>query len=341
MERLFSRRRFVEGAIGGVALVAGFGDSARSKSIVTVAERGYELELREEFPDQEHVRELAQVCSDLCGSLRHSGSLVLANGVPALIAEGEFMYLLPQLARGEVSTVPTEPQVVSKADRPRWSREVLLAPVFKGPADRPLVALTVDDGYGAREEILGTIVAKEASATFFLIGQVMEQFPDFVRRARDSGRVEFGNHTYTHADLRAKSWEQIANGEIKRSEDLLWEIAGQTTLPYARPAGGNRNKSVDEAFADRSCRPILWNVSGDAGTQWTSNNPKALADYYLGLLDRQQNPWGSIILMHFRPSTGISTVSGVPSAFELLIDGVRARGMEPVSLGKLYEDGRV
>lgn len=80
---------------------------------------------------------------------------------------------------------------------------------------------------------------------------------------------------------------------------------------------------------------MLWNVSGDAGTQWTSYDPRALANYYFGLMDRMSNPWGSIILMHFRESTAISKVNGVGSALALVIDGVRARGMEPVSADRL------
>ncbi len=42
--------------------------------------------------------------------------------------------------------------------------------------------------------------------------------------------------------------------------------------------------------------------------------------------------WGSIILMHFRPGT----CSVLPD----IIREIRARGMQPVALSRLYEDGR-
>lgn len=168
----------------------------------------------------------------------------------------------------------------------------------------------------------------------------MDANPDFIKKAQNSGRITWGNHTYTHELLTTKSSSQI-KGEYERTEAALKRIAGATTIPFARPPGGAKNDTVISAGADNGLRTILWNVSGDAGTQWSANNPSALSNYYMGLIDAQKNPWGSIILMHFRTSTATSSVAGVPSALEQVIDGVRARGMEPVSLDRLYEGGKV
>ncbi|MBI3341811.1 polysaccharide deacetylase family protein [Candidatus Curtissbacteria bacterium] len=347
-DRSIARRAILRSGLGAGATLFGLGGDRRTSGLpVFPTEEEYLRQLALEHLDQEQVRLLAANCNTVCGGQKFEGSLVLAQEGPALVSGNKFIYLVTDVAREEFSPAPVlpppppEPEPVPKLLRPQWERKYLLAPVLQGPSDRPLVGLTVDDGYFARDEILNTLIAKDVSATFFIIGQVMEQYPDFVRKARDSGRIKFGNHTYTHTDLRFKNWDQIANGEMKRSEDVLMRIAGETTIPFGRPFGGNRNTSVDTAFADRGFRPILWNVSGDAGTQWSSFNPTALADYYLALLRNQRNPWGSIILTHFRESTGISRVAGVPSALEQIIDGVRAMGMEPVGLDKLYEDGRV
>lgn len=338
-ERSYSRRRVL-----GAGLVAGamasrlLPDLARGQRFELTDEETYLGQLQEEFPFQEQVRLAAQTCTESCGEEKFWGSMAFAQSSDG---KPKFRIFLPQLANDEKKKIvipglakkdpePAPVAVITPvSERPKWPREVLLSPVFKGPSDRPLVGLTIDDGYFARDEILATLVDKKVSATLFIIGIVREMYRDFIVRAKETGRTEEANHSFTHTDLTKKTWSQIANDELGRSEDSLGSIDQETTLPYARPYGGIRNTFVDSAFADRGFRPILWNVSGDAGN-YTANQ---LVELYLSQLDRMANPWGSIILLHFRTETA--------RALPYIIDGIRVRGMEPVKLGRLYEGGRV
>jgi len=340
-ERKFSRRR----ALGAGAALVGTGlaapilrqEFARGDNVVLPTEEEYLAHLQEEYSYQEQVRMQAQACADSCGNKEFWGSMAFAQSagdnlkfkifVPGIAGKDELPKRSPTPTP---TTTPTpEPIPVIGADRPKWGREVLLSPVFKGPSDRPYVGLTIDDGYFSRDEILNTLISKNVSATFFIIGSLMEAYSDFIRRARDSGLTERANHTWTHTDLRFKSWSQIANDEMKRSQDYSMDYFSETLQPYGRPYGGNRNTAVDSAFADRNFRDILWNVSGDAGNY----TPSQLVSLYLGQLDRMANPKGSIILLHFRTATA--------QALPAIIDGIRARDLEPVKLSKLYEGGRV
>ena len=55
--------------------------------------------------------------------------------------------------------------------------------LFSGPADRKVVALTIDDGPAERTgAILDALAENGARATFFLIGSRVEKRPDVVRR---------------------------------------------------------------------------------------------------------------------------------------------------------------
>jgi len=51
-----------------------------------------------------------------------------------------------------------------------------------------MVALTVDDGYFSRNEILDVLIEAGVHATFFIIGRVLVSDADFVRRAVSENR---------------------------------------------------------------------------------------------------------------------------------------------------------
>lgn len=331
--RFVSRRRLGPIALGGTAFVL--------SSLLGRDSDDYLEDLKLEDRYHRFVNNAAFRCAGTCGERKLPFSLAFDQNyrlvVPGLATaglpgtrEGGDIRFLEMIANGEIPPPPLPVEL--KSSRPEWSKEVLLSPVFKGPSDRPLVALTVDDGYFNRNEILDTLIREDVSATFLIIGSVMDSDPSFIKRAQESGKITWGNHTYTHGDLTRKSVPEIRN-ELARTEASLKRIAGATTIPLMRPPGGSRNSASITAAADAGFRTFMWNVSGDAGGQWTASNPEALVNYYMGLLDRQVNPWGSIILTHFRPATS----AALPS----MIREIRKRGMEPVSLDRLYESGRV
>lgn len=300
------------------------------------------------------VNRQALACANQCEGAQLSQSLAFDTSDPRKyklfipeiatasrpnVPDGWNVRTIPMVASGEV---PIEPP---KLERPKWSRDILLNPVFQGPSDRPLVALTIDDGTYNREEVLQTIIRKDVTATFLITGSIMDKDPEFVKKAQASGRITWANHTYDHQSLANMTEAQIGD-EYSRTEAALKRITGQTTIPFARPPGGfgtdkSKNDKIVSVGAQNGFRTFLWNVSADAGDQWPAKGQTALANYYMGLVDSYKNPWGSIILMHFLPTTALPSASGAPSALEQVIDGARARGMEPVSLDRLYEGGRV
>lgn len=329
MSERFSRRKLLAYAAGiGAGAIAGDRKHACRDFERLGQEDGY----------NRFINEQAYRCLLACGDEKNPHSLAFDTSslpyklyVPGLavanypnVTDGWDVRVLPMMASGEIP--PLEPE------RPKWPKEVLQNPVFQGPSDRPLVALTIDDGYFNRNEILDTIIREDVSATFLIIGSVMDSDPAFIKRAQESGRITWGNHTYTHGDLTRKNAGEIES-ELSRTEATLKKIVGATTIPFMRPPGGARSSMSITAAANLGFRTFLWNVSGDAGTQWTPSDPQALVNYYMGLLDRQANPWGSIILTHFRPATS--------AALPIMIREIRRRGMEPVSLDRLYEGGRV
>lgn len=225
-----------------------------------------------------------------------------------------------------------------KLTKPVWDPSVLNTFVSRGPDDRPMVALTIDDGAASLDDTLKVIRDEGAGATFFLTGKYLDRRKDFLQRAVETPGVEIANHTWNHSDLSALSDDRIRE-ELTRFEAMLADsVGGASSAPFMRPPGGAKSDRVVQVAAGLGYRTILWNVSGDAGTL----APAQLVEHYLRQIDRRtevvdgqvsyRGAWGSIILMHFRPGT----CSVLPD----IIRGIRARGMQPVSLSRLYEDGR-
>ena len=68
--------------------------------------------------------------------------------------------------------------------------------------EHPKAALTFDDGPDARYTgaLLDGLRARNIKASFFLLGEKIEQNPDLVRRMQEEGHL-VGNHTYHHVQL--------------------------------------------------------------------------------------------------------------------------------------------
>ena len=62
---------------------------------------------------------------------------------------------------------------------------------------RPMIALTFDDGPGEyTEELINCLVENNAKATFFMLGQNVEAYPEIAKELSDAG-MELGNHSYS------------------------------------------------------------------------------------------------------------------------------------------------
>jgi peptidoglycan-N-acetylglucosamine deacetylase len=211
------------------------------------------------------------------------------------------------------------------ARKPVWNSELLRQVASQGPSDRPYVALTIDDGWFSRDAVLEVLKAKGVQLTFFLAGRPIAGDYGFVSRALDAG-FEIANHTMDHYDLTAKTAAYIRQDLVDFEDLVKAQVIGATTQPFMRPSGGALNQTVIDASAAAGYRPVLW--SGSVGDGSASTTPAEMIDYGL----KAAKP-GAIILMHFSERAVV--------ALPPLIDGLRAKGLEPVSLSKLFETAPV
>jgi peptidoglycan/xylan/chitin deacetylase (PgdA/CDA1 family) len=99
-----------------------------------------------------------------------------------------------------------------------------------------VVALTFDDGPkpGPTEEALRILDQAHATATFFAVGESVEQYPGLATEILAAGD-ELGNHSYSHAWMVLRPMSFYAS-EIERTDRLL-RHAGQRGEILFRPQG--------------------------------------------------------------------------------------------------------
>lgn len=184
----------------------------------------------------------------------------------------------------------------------------------------PLVALTFDDGptpLGV-DAVLPVLERHGATATFFLVGKAVDARPDLARRIRAAGH-ELANHSYTHQRmmLRPAAWY---DSEIARTEAALARAGGGGSGLF-RPPYGKKLWGLPQATRRAGLTMVMMDIQ-----EPTTSDPAQYAREVVAAA----RP-GSILLLHamFR---GNQTAR---DALPLILDGLKAKGLRPVSVGEL------
>ena len=188
---------------------------------------------------------------------------------------------------------------------------------------KPMVAITYDDGPNAvsTPRILDTLEKYNVVATFFDLGQLVNNYPEIVRR-EELLKCEVGNHTYSHANLNILSEEELRD-EISKSEMAFEKALGHKPL-LLRPAYGNANAKVRE-YVDYPL--ITWSIDS---LDWKSRNKDAI----LQEIRNVKNFDGKIILLH-------SIYESTAEATEVLIPELIENGYQLVTVSELaYYKGK-
>lgn len=224
---------------------------------------------------------------------------------------------------------PTEPTPPASAEtEPPVTFEAPTASVELDP-NRPMVAFTFDDGpYSpVTGRILDVLETYQSKATFFVMGNRVNNYKDTLRRAYEMG-CQIGNHSYNH-----KSFEKIApedvTWQIAYTNDLIQDIIGVRTSLVRVPYGAYHGQ-VSEVV---KYPMIQWNIDPE---DWKSKNKDAIVQNIMAHISD-----GDIILMHdLYPATA--------EAFEEVVPVLIEQGYQLVTVADLYaakgiplESGRV
>ena len=188
------------------------------------------------------------------------------------------------------------------------------------------VALTFDDGphpiYTPR--ILDILEEYGVSATFFVIGQNVENYPEAAKRLLESD-CEIGNHTYSHQNVGTMSYDQVTN-EIRKTEEAIAKISNRKPSLF-RPPEGSCGASLRQVSFDRGYDIILWSIDTK---DWAHTPSGKITSTVLEKISD-----GDVILMHDYTSGGCPSCDALRAIIPKLLED----GYEFVTISELlYEE---
>ena len=190
------------------------------------------------------------------------------------------------------------------------------------------VALTFDDGPHPEytPQILDILDKYGVKATFFVVGENAEAYPEIVRRIIDSGH-EIGNHTWSHKQMNSLSKEQIQK-EITKTQDFLKESFNYSPVLF-RPPGGGEYTFAKETAEALGCKYVLWAWRTDS-KDWACPDAGTISQTVLSTVTE-----GDIVLLH----DYVGGKSSTPQAVAQIIPRLLAQGYSLDTVSGLLSRG--
>ena len=186
--------------------------------------------------------------------------------------------------------------------------------------DSPVIAMTFDDGPSAvlTPRLLDILKQRNIKATFFVLGQLVQEHPEIVARAIAEGH-EVANHSWDH-----KALNKLGEGGLQHElADTSAEITKATGKPVTlmRPPYGATNPRLNRAIEkEYGMKVILWSVDP---FDWKRPGPQVVSQRILA----GAKP-GAIILSHdIHPGT----IEAMPAT----LDALQAKGYKFVTVSEL------
>ncbi|WP_232835867.1 polysaccharide deacetylase family protein [Actinocorallia populi] len=180
------------------------------------------------------------------------------------------------------------------------------------------VALTFDDGPAKETELLLRILARYGvKATFFVVGRMVEENPDILRRELMEGH-EIGNHSWSHTSLAALSPDGV-RAELGRTQAAIKTHTGRDTT-LMRPPYGATNERVAAVARELGLAEIMWAVDP---LDWKDRDSVQVRRRVL-----EQTGPGDIVLLH---DIHLSSIEAVPE----ILAGLAERGYRFVTVSEL------
>jgi peptidoglycan-N-acetylglucosamine deacetylase len=204
-----------------------------------------------------------------------------------------------------------------------------LFPGLSGRGDRNHVALTFDDGPDPEStpQFLSVLTGLQVSATFFVLGEMLQAAPDLGRKVAAEGH-EVAVHGWTHRSMLLRSPMSAYDG-LARTRDLIERTTG-TRPRYFRPPYGVLSAAALIAARRAGLQTVLCTGWGE---DWTARASAAsvfatLAPDIVG---------GATLLLHDSDCTSAAGAwQSALGALPLVMDRCRTRGL---AVGPLREHG--
>jgi peptidoglycan-N-acetylglucosamine deacetylase len=191
------------------------------------------------------------------------------------------------------------------------------------------VALTYDDGPNDPHtlRLLEVLAKHNARATFFLIGQFVNQRPDIVREIVKAGHA-IGNHTFTHPHLPFLS-DAATRTQFERCQQAIADAVGQRPRIF-RPPFGMRRPGTFQIARSLGLEPIMWSITG---FDWNAPVAQKISTRVLRLIRG-----GDVVLLHDGSHLGMGgDRSQTVMATDTILASEKVRGYQFVTIPEMLE----
>ncbi|WP_084031619.1 polysaccharide deacetylase family protein [Anaerobacillus arseniciselenatis] len=200
--------------------------------------------------------------------------------------------------------------------------------ISRGNPEQKLVALTFDDGPDSHytPQILDILKEKNVRATFFVMGQQVEHYPNIMKRIVEEGHG-IANHTWSHPQLPQVMTSQLKE-EVTTTQNIMQKTVGRSPDLF-RPPFGALTKSDALVLQEMGMRNIMWTVDT---LDWSGLS----AEEILAIVHRDISPGGIILQHNFQPHAPTARLlDGSVEALQQIIDDLRAKGYQFVTVQTL------
>lgn len=196
-------------------------------------------------------------------------------------------------------------------------------PVYCVQREDKVVALSFDAAWGNEDtQTLIDILGKyKINATFFVVGQWVDKYPESVKALCDSGN-EIMSHSDDHAHFAQLSADQIS-ANINASNDKIENLTGVRPTLFRCPYG-EYNDTVIKTVNGMGMIPVQWDVDS---LDWKELS----ADDICSRVLNNVKP-GSIVLFH-------NAAKNTPEALPAIIESLIADGYTIVPVSQILLNG--
>lgn len=134
-------------------------------------------------------------------------------------------------------------------------------PIYCVDRNDSKIAVTFDCAWNDNDidAILETLKAYNCKATFFVVGDWAEKYPESLKKIYNDGH-EIGNHSYSHKDYTKLNTDKLFE-DMDKCDAVIENITGEKPKLVRAPSGGYNN-TVIKACDERGTPCIQWSVDG-------------------------------------------------------------------------------
>ncbi len=192
-------------------------------------------------------------------------------------------------------------------------------PIYSVKRNDNKASISFDAAWGNEDtqQIIDILAKYEVKATFFVVGEWVDKYPESVKALHDAGH-EIMNHSDTHPYMTKLSPEDMLK-QVNACSDKIEKVTGVRPHLF-RPPYGDYNDQVVDTLLENGYYSIQWSVDS---LDWKDLSAKEIASRVTSKMEP-----GSITLFH-------NAALHTPEALPAILDYAKEKGIELIKISEL------